>query len=144
MKAKCLFCNKEEEQLIKKYKFWKVLLNINQYYLGRIIVALNKHKEDFLDTEKEEREELFEIMNKIAKALKKLFNPDLLNYAILMNQEKHLHLHIIPRYKEEKIFDNVIFRDENFGHNPFSNNEFEIPIEIFNKIKEKIKTQLEK
>ena len=143
MKQENCFICQDNEQLIKKFKFWKVILNLNQYYLGGIIIALNEHKEDFLETTQEERRELFQIMKKITNVLKELFEPNLFNYAILMNQEKHLHMHLIPRYKNERIFENIVFKDENYGHNPFSHNEFKISNENFNKIKEKIKNQLE-
>ena len=141
---KCFFCNKEQykEQFIKEYKFWNLILNINQYYLGRIIISLKEHKEDFLDSIKEEREELFEIIKEITATLEKVFNPDMFNYAILMNQDRHLHVHFISRYKDERIFENIRFRDENWGHNPFSQNKFQISKMVFNKIKEKIKDNL--
>lgn len=141
---KCFFCDEKQykEQLIKKYKFWILMLNMNQYYLGRGIISLKKHKEDLLDSTKEEREELFEIIKEITTALKKAFNPDMFNYAVLMNQDKHLHMHLIPRYKDDRIFENIKFKDEHWSHNPFSNNEFKISNEVFNKIKNKIKENL--
>lgn len=141
IKEKCWLCE-SDEQLIKKFKFWKVIFNLNQYYLGKTFIALNSPKEDFLETSKEEREELFDIMKKLSTSLKKSFNPNLFNYAMLMNQERHLHVHVIPRYKEKRIFEGVIFRDKNWGHTPFSQNEFKISKEIFDKIRDKIKSEL--
>jgi diadenosine tetraphosphate (Ap4A) HIT family hydrolase len=139
--AECQFCNEEkyEKNLIKKYNFWKVILNPNQYYLGRLIIVLNRHSEDFLNTNESERGELFKIMKEISAKLKKIFNPDLFNYTILMNDDRHLHIHLIPRYKDTRIFENFTFKDENFGHYPKFKHDFSIPEGILNKIKEVIK-----
>ena len=40
----CIFCDgKLEKYLIKKFEYWQVYLNPNQYYLGRVYITLNRH-----------------------------------------------------------------------------------------------------
>ena len=143
MSEECWLC-KNSEQLIKKFNLWKIIINENQYYLGRIVLGLNRHEEDFLNISPNEKEKMFVLLQKIANMLKRCFNPDKLNYAVLMNQDKHVHMHIIPRYKKKRVLESFTFVDENFGHNPFQQNihSFKLEKRIFNKIIEQLKNAL--
>lgn len=130
--------------LIKKYKYWTVLINSNQCYLGRCIVKLNRHIVDLFDIKKEEREELFEVMKQLRNALKQMFKPDLFNYSSLGNEVQHLHIHFIPRYEKKRTFKGVEFVDERWGHHykPY-NKEFKIPDLVLDELKELIKQGLQ-
>ena len=82
-----------------------------------------------------EKDELFTIGSILNNALLKGFNPNILNYSSLGNDMRHLHLHIIPRYKNPVTFADTIFTDERWGHNPSPyNKNFEISDEVYNKI----------
>ncbi len=129
---------------IKEYNYWNVWLYPNQYYLGRIFVyAKRESAEDLMETTDEEQKELFAIGSGVNRALKKLFNFDLMNYAAFANTLAHLHLHFIPRYQSPRIFDNIEFIDENWGKNyaPYDKN-FSIPRDTLIKIAEAIKNNL--
>lgn len=144
---KCGLCERDEkyERLdIKEYQYWGVTLFENQYYLGRNIIFLKRHAVDFFtDITNEERDEFFDITKIVRNSIKDLYNPDLFNYATLGNEVNHLHWHIIPRYKNEREINGVIFKDENWGKNyaPY-NKKFVIPDEIQIKIKDEIKSRL--
>ena len=44
--------------------------------------------------------------------------PDMpLNYASLGNIARHLHVHVIPRYKSSRFFDGITFTDQRWGQN---------------------------
>ena len=121
---KCLFCEKDlSESKIFEGKYWNVLLNKEQHYLGRSFIVLKRHEEDFLKLSLEERQELWELIKITVSALKKLFSPDMFNYAVLGKQGElntlHIHFHIYPRYKEKRIIHDETFRDERFGQNPY-------------------------
>jgi len=106
------------ELKIKEYKHWVLYLNEYQCYLGRVcLVAKREDATDFIDTTSEEREEFFTIAEDVNKGLKKLFEPDLMNYAALGNNLRHLHVHIIPRYEKERIFNGITFEDKRWGKN---------------------------
>jgi diadenosine tetraphosphate (Ap4A) HIT family hydrolase len=129
--------------LIKKYKHWSIVISTNQCYLGWCLVKLNRHIVDLFDTTKEEREELFEVVTNLRDALKRLFKPDLFNYASLGNSVRHLHLHFIPRYEKKRLFGGVTFIDKRWGHNYAPvDKEFKIPDSVLNKIREAIKKNL--
>lgn len=103
---------------IAEFKHWDLFLHENQSLLGRVYLsAKRKNAIDFIAMTSEEREEFFELGAKINEALLILFHPDLMNYASLGNRFKHLHVHFVPRYKEERTFLGVSFTDAKWGMN---------------------------
>lgn len=102
---------------IKKFKYWTLILNYDQYYLGRTICYLNTYKENISDLAREEYLELLEIIKAYQTTLTKLWQPDRWNYVQLGNVVPHLHFHFIPRYKDERIFEGTKFIDEQWGKN---------------------------
>lgn len=130
-----------EVYLIKEYKYWKLYLHINQYYLGRVHVwAKREGLLDLMNINKEEQEELFQIGKEANKALKELFNYDLMSYIVQGQKTQHLHVHFIPRYKEPRTFNGIKFVDEQWGksYSPY-NNDFDISLETKLKLVEEIK-----
>lgn len=73
--------------------------------------------QDFLSIEGEVRDEFFAIGNQIKEALNVLFQPDKMNYAALSNTSSVLHVHLVPRYQDERRFASIIFKDERWGQN---------------------------
>ena len=73
--------------------------------------------EDFLSIQGDVREEFFQIGEKIKSALKTLFQPDKMNYAALSNTSPKIHVHLVPRYKESREFDGIVFKDTRWGKN---------------------------
>lgn len=131
--------------LIKEYNYWNVYLHESQCYLGRVYIwAKRKEALDFFDMTKEEKEEYFKIGKELKEVFKKLFKPDLYNYATLANVTAHLHTHFIPRYASKREFAGLTFIDERWGKNyaPY-NKDFKISEENLMKIKEAIKSGLE-
>lgn len=79
-------------------------LDISQVAKGHTLVIPKEHTRNIYDTSANIAQELFACVPKISKAIKAAYNPDGLN--ILVNNEKaadqsvfHLHIHLIPKYK---------------------------------------------
>lgn len=126
-----------EELKIKDYKHWTLFLNANQCYLGRVVLmARREDAVDFIETTTAEREEFFSIGEEILRALRALFQPDLMNYASLGNSFRHLHVHFIPRYRTKRMFNQLEFADLRWGKNyePYDRN-FAVSDETLTKIK---------
>ncbi len=133
-----------EKLKIKDYKKWSVYLHQNQYYLGRAYIWAKREDDiDFMQISFQESEELFDIGRAVNKALSDLFQPDLMNYAILGNVTNRLHVHVIPRYKSPRIFSGIKFVDERWGKNyaPY-NYDFKIPEPILLEIRDAVKEKL--
>lgn len=133
-----------EDLKIKEYKYWSLYLNEYQCYLGRVCLAAKRADAiDFIDMTREEREEFFSIAGKVKDALGKLFQPDLMNYASLGNNFNHLHVHLVPRYEKERIFNGITFVDKRWGSNyaPYDR-EFRLTMPQLNQIKQALASAL--
>ncbi|MBI2674898.1 MAG: HIT family protein [Candidatus Aenigmarchaeota archaeon] len=140
----CEFCNPESQGLkIKECRYWTIYLHPNQCYLGRCIIKLNRHAEDFFDIEKNELDEVFEIAKHLRNAVKELFGAAMFNYAALGNIIRHVHLHVIPRYEGQRAFAGIVFEDKRFGDNyaPYDKG-FKVPKELLMKLRGEIGSRL--
>lgn len=134
-----------EQLKIKSYKHWDLYLHENQCYLGRVFILLREDDgvEDFLSIQGEIREEFFQIGEEIKTALKTLFQPDKMNYAALSNTSPKIHVHLVPRYKEIREFDGIVFKDTRWGKNyaPYDRS-FQLEEEVLLKIRDALLGQL--
>jgi diadenosine tetraphosphate (Ap4A) HIT family hydrolase len=132
------------KNLIKDYKFWTLNIHPNQCYLGRTYIwAKRDDAVDLMDATSEELLELQLIGKELKSALDSLWKPDMVNYAALGNVTRHLHMHVIPRYRESRELESITFSDDRFGKNhvPY-NREFKIPESTLLKIRDNIKKKL--
>jgi len=130
---------------IKSYKYWDVYLHENQCYLGRVFVQLKEDEgvKDFLDIKGEVRDEFFQIGEEVKRALDILFKPDKMNYAALSNTSPKIHVHVVPRYQEDRQFSGQVFKDQRWGQNfaPYDRN-FALEESVLFKIRDALKDHL--
>ena len=123
----CIFC-KILEGKIPSYKVYEdenvyAFLDITQGTKGHTLVIPKKHVKNIYEIDEETIQRVFKVVPKIAKALKKTFNPIGLN--IINNNDKplqsvfHFHIHLIPRYENDGMELSTInnygkFNDEHF------------------------------
>lgn len=139
--GRCIFCSGElNGNKIKKYNYWTIYLNENQYYLGRSYVALNRHgPESTISLNDEEWTEFKLVLDKLTNSLTLSFQVDLFNYLALQNKDRnHFHMHIIPRYEKERKFNGEVFQDNNWGKPPLPSPEKKVMKDTLNKIKKLI------
>ncbi len=146
MHHNCQFCNQSDTYkhlLIKRYKYWRLELGCNQYFLGKCLLILNRHEEDLMNITLYEQKELFQISKHVRDILKELFQPDKFNYSSLGNEENHVHWHVVPRYKQKRLFESTVFEDKIWGRNyAHYDKSFSISREIENKIVLALKKRL--
>lgn len=101
----CAYCM--EGELVAKFgikicelKTSKVYLFKEQSHEGRVVVAYKDHVGEMVELTEEERNNFFEDINQIAKALHAAFNPDKINYGAYGDTGRHLHFHLVPKYKD--------------------------------------------
>ncbi len=102
--GQCKFCSmiknkRNYDTFITELNYGYVFLNPNQSYKGRVIYILKEHIEDFTEVDNDLFLNFCGEMKQIAKITKQTLQNPLINVAILGNKIKHLHWHIIPRYK---------------------------------------------
>jgi diadenosine tetraphosphate (Ap4A) HIT family hydrolase len=70
-------------------------------YPGRCILVFHNHIEDFAELDNESALSFIKDAQKAAMAIRKTTMAERINYAILGNAEPHLHMHLIPRKKQD-------------------------------------------
>ena len=98
MQPTCPLCGALQTSVLHETAYWRVALNRNQNLLGKLIVVLRRHVEDVTLLSGEEWADLRGEVQWATDRLRRAFAPDHVNYAFLQNQDRHVHLHVIPRY----------------------------------------------
>lgn len=91
-----------------------LILNHNQNLLGKCFLALNRHLEAVTALTTEEWLDLQVQLRRATAMLISAFQPDHFNYAFLQNQDRHVHLHIMPRYAAPRTFGGSTFIDPDY------------------------------
>jgi len=71
-----------------------------QSYPGRCNVVYNDHAVEFHELSDDQRNAFMRDVAKTGKAIAKSFNPDKINYGSYADTISHLHMHIVPKYKD--------------------------------------------
>lgn len=77
-----------------------LILFKEQSHPGRCIVAYKDHVSEIVNISDEERSAFFADVNRAAKAIHAVFHPDKLNYGMYGDTGCHLHMHLVPKYKD--------------------------------------------
>lgn len=77
-----------------------LILFKEQSHPGRCIVAYKDHVSEIVDISDEERSAFFADVARAAKAIHAVFKPDKLNYGAYGDTGCHLHMHLVPKYRD--------------------------------------------
>jgi diadenosine tetraphosphate (Ap4A) HIT family hydrolase len=110
----CALCGPLPTPKLREGRHWVITLNRNQNLLGKLMVVLARHEESVASLAEPEWLELRDHIGWAAQRLERAFAPDHVNYAFLQNQDRHVHLHIIPRYASSRSVDGLQFNDPDF------------------------------
>lgn len=110
--SECLYCQNNDtlQQLMIKVTDLKVsqlFLFKEQSYHGRCNVVYKDHAIELYELSDEQRNLFMEDVATVARAIAKAFNPDKINYGAFSDTLSHLHVHIVPKYKDGYGFGNV-------------------------------------
>lgn len=78
----------------------QLILFKEQSHRGRCIVAYQDHVSEIVNISEDERNRFFADVDRAAKAIHKVFHPDKLNYGAYGDTGCHLHMHLVPKYKD--------------------------------------------
>ena len=105
----CLFCKIIKGEIpsntVYEDEKVKVFLDISPVNEGHLLIVPKKHYQNLLDTDKEIREYMLEVIKeKLYPLLKEKLNID--GLTISQNNDygqevKHFHIHVIPRYQND-------------------------------------------
>lgn len=108
----CIFCKIAAGEIpsatVYEDEDFRVIMDINPASKGHAIILPKTHAANIFEVEDEVASKIFVVAKKVAKAMKEELNCDGMN--ILQNNGEvagqtvfHLHVHLLPRYKGDKI-----------------------------------------
>jgi len=116
----CVFCrivsakkDKTNYIFIRKTHCFSVL-NIYPYNNGHVLVMPNRHVNDLSKMKKEEKEELYDLLEETKSLLDEVLKPGGYNIGLNLGRvagagfPNHLHFHIVPRWKGDANFMPVV------------------------------------
>ncbi len=110
----CSLCGASLTPVLDECVHWQVRLNLNQNLLGKLIIVLRRHEEQVVALTADEWNALHNQVRLMTARLRAAFEPDHFNYAFLQNQDRHVHLHIIPRYAQPRDVAGHRFEDPDY------------------------------
>jgi diadenosine tetraphosphate (Ap4A) HIT family hydrolase len=137
--------------VLKEYRYWTLLLNEKQRYLGRAVAWLARpgDMQRFSSLSQRELLELRQITKEYEGALNRIgWKPDHMNYCMLGNffheHAGHGHLHIIPRYAPDNHprFMKIAFADDRWGKNYTPETPLAVPNNVLLSLVAVIKSEL--
>jgi diadenosine tetraphosphate (Ap4A) HIT family hydrolase len=103
------------ESVIEERPSWTLAVNRNQDLLGKTMLVLRRRCDAVIDIAPDEWALLRDELQRLVPALDRLFHPDQLNFAFLMNRDSHVHLHVVPRYGSPRRWHDRTFTDQHWG-----------------------------
>ena len=105
----CAYCMREDAPalldafgiFICELSVSSLILFKEQSHPGRCIVAYKDHVGELTDLTDEERNAFFADVAKASNAIHKAFQPDKVNYGAYGDTGRHLHFHLVPKYKDQ-------------------------------------------
>ncbi len=102
---RCHYCEKGE--IMAAIAIEVCQLSVSTVYLfreqshpGRVIVAYNEHVGDVVELPADKQAAFFADVVKTSKALYAAFKPDKINYGAFGDTMRHLHFHLVPKYRD--------------------------------------------
>jgi len=108
----------EKEELLDAFGIFICTLSVSslilfkeQSHLGRCIVAYRDHVSELVDLSDQERNAFFADVARAARAIHAAFHPDKVNYGAYGDTGRHLHFHLVPKYKDQAEWGGVFQMD---------------------------------
>ncbi len=100
-----------------------ITLNIYPYNPGHLMIFPNRHIEDLTELSGEEVSEMHRLTVLAVNILKELYHPQGFNIGYNLGESsgasvKHLHRHIVPRYKSELGFVDILAGSKIYVEDP--------------------------
>jgi diadenosine tetraphosphate (Ap4A) HIT family hydrolase len=102
----------EDTFFVCDFEISKLLLMNNSNYPWFILVPRKNNLVELTDLSFDEQTKILREINLVAEILQKKFKPYKLNIATLGNVVRQLHIHVIGRFIDDKVFPKPVFGDE--------------------------------
>lgn len=107
----CTKWEDESELRIAELEHCFVMLNRDQFFPGYAFVFTKEHVTELFHLEQSVRMAVMEEVSAVAAALYSLFRPDKMNYELLGNMVPHMHWHLVPRFRSDRLWPRPIWAE---------------------------------
>lgn len=105
----CMYCSQDERLQsmmteICELPHSRVYLFKDQFFRGRCVVAYKKHVSEFFQMSSLERSLFIDDVSRVAEIIHSALHPQKINYLVFGDNVSHMHIHIVPKYKESALW----------------------------------------
>ena len=110
--SECLYCQRNETLRglmikITDLEVSELFLFREQSYHGRCNVVFRDHAVDFHQLNDKQRDAFMRDVARVGNALQRAFSPEKINYGSYADTISHLHMHVVPKYRDGYGFGSV-------------------------------------
>ncbi len=106
------------ESTIFESEYWAVLIRPKQITLGAMILCTKLNAGSIAEMPEQALVDLKDVISRLESAVQNAFGNEKINYVALMMVDKEFHWHVIPRYSNDKVFNNELFIDSGWPKYP--------------------------
>lgn len=119
----CPLCASDGGELLHRTPAWRLVLAHEPEWPGLVRIIWNEHVAELSDLSEGEAQALMLAVRQVERVLRATLSPDKLNVASLGNQVPHLHVHIVPRWRDDLTFPGSIWTRPETG----LSDQFQVP-----------------
>lgn len=97
--------------LVQDLKLCQLRLMNNEFYPWLILVPRRENISEIFELNAADQEQLMVEISQISKLVKEVFIADKINVAALGNMVNQLHIHVIARFKNDRVFPKPVWLD---------------------------------
>ena len=102
----CIFCDTQNLEIQLENKLAYAIFDKFPVSKGHMLIIPKKHFQSFFEATEEEVLDIYDLIHKSKALLEEKYSPDGYNIGINVNEAAgqtimHLHVHIIPRHKDD-------------------------------------------
>ena len=100
----CMYCVPGEKLAslmapVAKLRVSTLFLLRDQSFAGRCVLMFEDHCKEVDEVPESKKLPLMQDLSDAVSAIRAVFKPDKVNYAIFGDEVTHLHVHLVPKYK---------------------------------------------
>lgn len=100
----CPLCKGAGGEVLHQAQAWRLVLADEPEWPGLLRLIWTEHVMELSDLSELQAIELLRVIRLVERVLRDTLSPDKVNVASLGNQVPHLHVHIVPRWRDDLTF----------------------------------------